>query len=144
LSAFQLRPSPRLAALLVVLHLAAAGAAAAVVPGAPGLALGIAIAALGGASAWRVALLRGPRSLRAVELAADTLALSFANGAVIRAKASERRYVSRFLVAVPVRGTPLRTVFVTADMLDRESFRQLRLWALWGRTAGVAPKPLAG
>jgi hypothetical protein len=54
-----------------------------------------------------------------------------------------RRYVSSLAVALPF-GAPLRrTVFVSRDMLSAESFRLLRLWALWGKLPGVAAKQLA-
>jgi signal recognition particle GTPase len=36
-------------------------------------------------------------------------------------------------VTLPLRGTPRRTLLVAADMLAPAAFRQLRLWALWGR-----------
>ena len=45
--------------------------------------------------------------------------------------------------ALPL-GSPLRrTLLVSADMLGVEEFRRLRLWALWNRLPGVAPKQLA-
>ena len=54
------------------------------------------------------------------------------------------RTVSRFLVALPLAGAARRSMLVTADMLDPEGFRLLRLWALWGRLPGVASAQLPG
>ena len=38
---------------------------------------------------------------------------------------------------------PPRRWLVSADMLDPDSFRTLRVWALWGKVPGVAGKQLA-
>jgi hypothetical protein len=88
------------------------------------------VLALGLAAAWSRALLRGPGAVRLLELAeAPPLA------------AARRRYVSRWLVTLPLGS---RTLLVTADMLAPREFRRLRLWALWGRLPGVAGEQLAG
>jgi len=44
-----------------------------------------------------------------------------------------RRYVSRFMVALPIRRPVRRTILVTRDMLAGGSFRALRVWALWDK-----------
>ena len=46
------------------------------------------------------------------------------------------------MVALPVQGRLRRTVLVTLDMLGEESFRMLRIWALWGKLPQVAPQQL--
>ena len=55
------------------------------------------------------------------------------DGRRVAAELGERRHVSRFMVALPLRGALRRTVLVTADMLSAAEFRRLRLWALWGK-----------
>jgi hypothetical protein len=80
--------------------------------------------------------------VRALELEGSEATLELASGRRLAAKVSERRYVSSVAVALPL-GRPLRrTVFVSRDMLGAESFRLLRIWALWGKLPGVAAKQL--
>ena len=93
-----------------------------------GAALGVALVALGLAAAWSRALLRGRDAVRSLELSRGALA-------------GRRRYVSRFLVTLPLRG---RTLLVTADMLEPREFRHLRIWALWGELPAVAGEQLVG
>ena len=139
----ELSPSPRMAVLVVGLHAAAAACAAAVLPGAAGAALGAALLALGLWGAWSRALLRAQGSPRALELAGDEATLELRGGQRIAARAGPRRFVSRLAVALQL-GRPLRrTLLVSADMLDRDAFRRLRIWALWGRLPGVAGTQLA-
>jgi hypothetical protein len=137
----ELAPSPRLAAAIVALHAAAATCAVAVLPGAAGVLLAVALVALGIAAAWSRALLGSAASVRAIELDGESIALKLASGDRLVAELAGRRYVTRFVVALPVR-RPRRTVLVTQDMLAPGSFRALRLWALWGKVAGVAAKRL--
>ncbi|HVL35141.1 MAG TPA: protein YgfX [Burkholderiales bacterium] len=142
----ELRPSRPLAAAIAGLHVAAGLCAAAVVPGAAGPALALALGALGFASAWSRGLLRTAGAVRALELDAQGLTLELAGGARRTAPASARRYVSRWLVAIPVKamadGAWRRTILVTCDMLPAQDFRRLRIWALWGRWPGVVPEQL--
>ena len=126
----ELRPSYALAALIVSAHAAAALSVLWLMPNAWGAALGAALLALGGASAWSRALLRGRAAVRVLELLADE-----------PAGAARRRYVSRLLVTLPLGG---RTLLVTADMLEPHEFRRLRIWALWGKLPAVAGEQLAG
>jgi hypothetical protein len=138
----ELAPSRAMAVLIVVLHAIAAACVMAVLPGPWGAALGAALLALGLASAWTRALLRSGSSVRALELEGSEATLELASGRRLAAKVSERRYVSSVAVALPL-GRPLRrTVFVSRDMLGAESFRLLRIWALWGKLPGVAAKQL--
>jgi hypothetical protein len=142
----RLSPSPTLAGLIVAAHLCAGAAAVIALPGWPGALLAAALAALGLAAAWSRALLRAPRSVRAIQLnsglSAGGMVVELANGESFAAEAAGPRHVSRLLVALALR-QPGRTLLVTADMLDRDSFRVLRVWALWGKAPGVAGKQLA-
>ena len=127
---FQLRPSRALAAALVAAHAAAGLAVFLLMKGPLGAALGSALVALGIAAAWSRALLRGRDAVRSVELSSEAFAGT-----------PGRRYVSRFLVTLPLRG---RTLLVTADMLAPREFRHLRIWALWGELPAVAGEQLVG
>jgi hypothetical protein len=136
----RLTPSRGFAALLVAAHVAAGACAALALPGWPGGLLACALAALGLASAWSRALLRSPGSPRSLTLGADASA-ELANGASFALCGGG--HVSRFMVTLAARGSR-RRLLVTAGMLDRESFRALRVWALWGKLPAVAGKQLGG
>jgi membrane-bound toxin of toxin-antitoxin system len=138
----ELAPSPFLAIAIVVLHAAAALCSLAVMPGAAGLALGALLLALGIATAWSRALLRSASSVRALELTGPKLQVELANGESFPAEVAERRYVGRFMLTLPLRRPVRRTILVTRDMADGDSFRRLRIWALWGKLPGVAAKQL--
>ena len=149
----ELKPSRRLAAAIIAAHAAAAAAAYIAVPGAATALLSGLLLVLGIAAAWSRALLAAPASIRAIEVGAQT-AIELASGERLGAEVAARRYVTRYLVALPLhipsRGPSRRTLLVTADMLDPEEFRRLRIWALWNRlpsahlsNAGVAAKQLA-
>jgi hypothetical protein len=113
----------------------------AVLPGAAGAALAIALLLLGFAAAWSRALLRSRFSVRALEISGASLALELADGEKQPVEVAERRYVTRLAVSIPLR-RPRRTILVTADMLPAREFRRLRIWALWGRLPGVAAAQL--
>lgn len=131
-----------LATALIGLHLAAALSLVLAMPGAAGAALAVALLALGGMTAWSRALLRSPLSVRALEAQGPQLALELANGERIAAEVAERRYVGRFMISLPVLRPVRRTILVTADMVEADSFRRLRIWALWGKLPAVAAKQL--
>jgi len=139
----QLAASWPLAALIVIAHAAAAVAVYALIKGPLGWAAAIGFVALGAAAACSRALLAAGNSVRAIELGAPEPVFELANGVRLAAPVAARRYVTRYLVALPLGGELRRTLLVTGDMLDREEFRRLRLWALWNRLPGVAPKQLA-
>ena len=122
-------------------HAAAAAAAYVVLPGIAGAALAVAFLALGLAAAWSRALLRSRASVRALEISGASLSVELGSGERLAVEAAERRYVSRLAVSIPLR-RPRRTIFVTAGMLPAPEFRQLRIWALWGRLPGVAAAQL--
>jgi len=138
----RLSPSPAFAAALVALHACAALCVLLVLPSFPGGALAICLLALGLAAAWSRALLRSASSVRAIEIEAGGASFELAGGERIAAQLTRRRYVNRFMVALPVQGRLPRTVLVTVDMLGEESFRMLRIWALWGKLPQVAPQQL--
>jgi len=138
----ELAPSPRLAAAIVALHAAAAACAALVLSGGAGALLAAAFLALGLAAAWSRALLGSRSSVRAIELGEAGATLELAGGERLPAQLGPRRYVSRYMVTLAVRRPLRRTLLVTADMLSDDSFRSLRIWALWGRLPGVAAKQL--
>jgi hypothetical protein len=138
---FTLVPSPLLALAIVLLHAVAAGCLLVVLPGFAGAALALAFFLLGLAAAWSRALLRSPSSVRAIEISGESLVLELHDGGKMPAEASERRFVSRFVVTLPLR-RPRRTILVTADMLPAGEFRRLRIWALWGKLPGVAAAQL--
>ena len=141
---FELSPSPLLAIAILAAHAAAALAVYVVMPGWAGALLAAALVALGAAAAWARALLRSPSSVRGLEVGAAEPVFHLANGDSLAAPVGQRRYVSRYLVALPFRH---RTLLVTHDMLGRREFRRLRLWALWNRLPSdrrsVAAKQLA-
>jgi hypothetical protein len=137
----ELSPSPRLAAAIVAVHAVAGICVLAILPGAAGWLLAAALVALGLAAAWSRALLGSAASVRGIELDGKAIALKLASGDRFAAEPAERLYVTRFVVALPIR-RPRRTVLVTSDMLAPDSFRALRLWALWGKVAGVAARQL--
>jgi hypothetical protein len=137
-----LSPSYALAGLLLGSHLCAAAAAALALPGWRGGVLAALLAALGLAATWSRALLRSRRSMRSIRLEAGKAAIELASGESFPAEAGG--HVSRLMVTLAMRH-PARRFLVTADMLDGDSFRALRVWALWGKLpgAGVAGKQLA-
>jgi len=138
----ELAPSGFLALALIGVHAAAALCVAAVLPGAAGLAAAALIAGLGIAAAWRRALLRSGASVRALDLAGERLEVRLASGKSFAAELTGRRYVGRHMVVLALRRPVRRTILVTRDMVDADSFRRLRIWALWDRLPAVAAKQL--
>jgi hypothetical protein len=132
----QLFASPAFATALVALHACAALWILLALPCVSGAALSICLFALGLAAAWGRALLKSVSSVCTIELEASGASFEPA------AQLAERRYVNRFMVALPVQGPVRRTVLVTNDMLGEDSFRVLRIWAPWGKLPQVAAKQL--
>ena len=86
-----LRGSRALAAAIVAVHALAAGALAIAIPGRAAIALAALVVALGVAAAWDRALLRGARSVRALEVAdGGALRLRLASGASLESRAHGR------------------------------------------------------
>ena len=129
----ELKPSRPLAAVIVVAHGAAAIAAYIAVPGSMSALLSALLLLLGIAAAWSRALLAARASIRVIEIGAESPAVELASGERFAVEVAQRRYVTRYLVALPLRGPFRRTLLVTADMLAPEEFRRLRVWALWNR-----------
>jgi hypothetical protein len=140
----ELLPSPRMAALIIAMHAAAAACVVAVVPGIAAWLLAGALVALGTASAWARALLRSPASVRAIELEGAGATVELADGRRLAAPVSERRYVSRLAVSLALKAPLRRTLLISRDMLSGDSFRLLSIWALWGKLPAVAGKQLPG
>ena len=141
-----LRPSRRLAAAIVAAHAAAALAAYLAIPGAMTAFLSILLLVLGIATAWSRALLAAAASIKVIEIGTERPTIELASGERFAAELANRRYVTRYLVALPLRSPWRRTLLVTADMLDPREFRRLRIWALWNRLPSernVAAKQLA-
>jgi hypothetical protein len=141
----ELNPSPALAVVILSLHAAAGVSVLLAVPTATGVLLAGSLLALGAAAAWSRALLRSKVSPRALEIAGEEIVLQLAGGARFPVEVAARRYVTRFMVALPIRRPVRRTLLVTLDMLDGASFRALRVWALWGKLPArvVPPNPVA-
>ena len=129
----ELKPSPALAALIIVMHGAAATAAYIAVPGALAALLAAMLLVLGIAAAWSRALLGNPGSIRAIEIGPEQPLIELAGGERFAAEVAPRHYVSRFIVILPLVSPLRRTLLVTGDMLAAEEFRRLRIWTLWNR-----------
>jgi hypothetical protein len=107
--------------------------------GLTGVALAVLSLALGATAAWNRALLRGARSPRAIEIPPTGEArVILANGEAVAVRAVHGIGVTRHWVALASRSPAGRSMLVTAGMLGPAAARRLRLWALWGRTPGVA------
>ncbi|HEX2200150.1 MAG TPA: protein YgfX [Burkholderiales bacterium] len=138
----ELQPSPLLAVAIVALHAGAAASALVALPGTAGALIGAGLLALGALAAWRGALLRSASSVRVLELEGAALNVTLAGGQAGLGEVAPRRYVSRLVVTLALRAPVRRTLLITRDMLDADSFRALRVWALWGRLPAVAAKQL--
>ena len=138
----ELGPSPLLATAIVLLHGAAAVCALLAMPDALGVLLAALLAALGASTARSRALLRARTSVRVLELQGRRASVTLAGGDTLTGEVAERRYVSRLAVSFSLRHPVRRTLLITRDMLDADSFRSLRIWALWGRLPAVAAKQL--
>ncbi len=143
----ELTASPGLAAMILAVHLGAAGCFLTVLTGWQGVALSVLIAALGGIAAWDRALLRAPSSPRALEFLRDgTAKCLFANGESAALQPLKGTAVSRYWVAFGLGSPRRRSLFIAAGMLAPQAMRLLRLWALWGKlprgsSRQVAPGP---
>jgi hypothetical protein len=131
--------------LILTLHSVAALSFLTVLKGWAGVAAASLIVVLGIAAAWDRALLRSRRAPRAIEIHSSGEArCMFANGDSAALEAQGGSAVTRHWVSLRLR-SPLRgSLLVVAGMLPGESFRLLRLWALWGKLPGVALMQLHG
>jgi hypothetical protein len=129
----RLRASPVLTLVTVAVHALAAAVLWFLVPGIPGILTASLIGALAFVVARQRTLLWSAGAPATLELKRDgLLALHLRGGGRLEAVASERRYVSRWLVVLSMRlPRAHRTILVVRDMLSAAEFRHLRLWALW-------------
>ena len=127
------------AGLIVAVHTVAAGCILTTVTGFLGIALAFLVLALGCMAAWERALLRASGSPRSVECqASGAVTVVLASGDRIAVRAVRGVGITRHWVALAPLALSGRSVLVTAGMLGAANARVLRLWALWGKTAGVA------
>jgi toxin CptA len=138
----ELAPSAFLTTAVLTSHAAAALCALTVLPRGAGVLVALLLLSLGMASAWSRALLRSRSSVRALDLVGPKLEVELASGESFPVEVAERRYVSRYMVILALRRPVRRTILIARDMLDANSFRRLRIWALWGRLPAVAGKQL--
>lgn len=135
----ELSPAPRFAAAILAVHLAAAACCVAVLANWQGVALALLLPALGIFAARDRAMLRGARAARAIEIQGSGKALLvLANGETSAIEPVRGIGVNRHWVALRCGLPARRGVLVTSGMLRPEPFRLLRVWALWGKMAGVA------
>ena len=140
----ELRPSRALAAALAAAHVLAGACLVLVVPGVAGVALAALAVGLGAATARERGLLRGRHAVRSIELQADGRAsVDLAGGGCVPAAAGRAR-AGRYWVILELQQRSRRHLLVTGDMLDAAPFRQLRLWARWGRLPAAAAAPHDG
>ena len=138
-----LYPSRSFAALILLVYAAAAGCFLTVLTGWSAFALALLVLALGIAAAWDRALLRSSRSPKAIViLSSGEARCLFANGESAAIDTPGGSGVTRYWVAMRIRSPLRRSLLAASGMLPPESFRLLRLWALWGRLPGVAPRQL--
>jgi hypothetical protein len=132
----ELSPSGAYAGAVLAVHAAAAACFLTTMTGLPGMALALLTFTLGGVAAWDRALLRGARSPRAIEIpaAGEEALVVLASGETVPVRAVRGIGVTRHWVALAPLSLAGRSVLVTAGMLGPAGARNLRLWALWGRT----------
>ncbi len=139
----ELTPSKGYASLLLLAHGLAAACLLAILTGWQAIALAVLVAALGFATAWDRALLGSAGSPRAIELLASGKARCLlGSGESPALESLGGASTTRYWVALRMRSPMRRSLLVTAGMLSADSARLLRLWALWGKLPGVAPRQL--
>lgn len=142
----ELKPAPRLAALLVIAHLSALFLLATVPLATPLLALaaaGLVISA--GFSVTRHALRRGARAVTALEFTdRERVRVRLGDGSWLDGRLLGSSTLGTVLTVLNVRTDHGGTVHVaiTGDGIDHDDFRRLRVWLRWGpRPAGVDAEP---
>jgi len=102
------------------------------------MTIAVGLVLLGAKAAWDRALLAGPGSVRALEIAADgSAAVELARGRRVPVGAAARRHVGSWWVVVPLSTRPWAALIVRG-MLAPAALRRLRVWALWGRLPAPA------
>ena len=141
----RLRSSPRLAAVLLAAHVAAAAALwASLLPVALSIAGSMAVAA---SAAWSMrghAFRSAPSSVVELELYEDcTLSAGTVDGRWVRCRLIGSSFVSRVLTVLNLRSEDawgVRSVLISADAVEPDAFRRLRVWLQW-RCAGRMRMP---
>lgn len=137
LPVLRLRPSPRLAAVLIAAHLLALGLLVTLTVAAWALALAAIVLVLSAAiSVLRHAWLRGRRSVQALEFSdREQVHVQLRDGSWHGGRILGSSTVGAALTVLNIRlddqRFPVRAVIV-GDSLDREDFRRLRVWLRWG------------
>jgi len=132
---YQLHPSQYLAAILTVVHSATI---AAFIPLylpllAKFLLAAVLLISLGYQLA-KLAWLTAPSSSIAIKLEGDQILLSTRNGEQLPAIILRDSLVTPYLTVLNIKaqGTHVsRSIIILPDSLDKESFRQLRVWLKW-------------
>ncbi|MDH5536325.1 MAG: hypothetical protein OEZ08_12260 [Betaproteobacteria bacterium] len=138
-----LRPSRRLAWLLGLAHLAAAGAVWVLeLPLWLAIPLVLSLAVHGVTQVARAALLRGVNSVMAVEAGrASGVPFRDRDGAWHEGSLLGSSYVSPVLTILNLRLAAtrgLRHVVILPDAVDPDEFRRLRVWLRWSRHDGTS------
>jgi hypothetical protein len=130
--------------LIILVHGIAAACFLTVMTGWIAFAAAALVLVLGVAAAWDRALLGAARSPRAIEIHPSGEAFCLLADGKSLPIATSGSAVTRFWVSLRLRSPWRRSLLLVEGMLLPEPFRLLRLWALWGRLPGVAPRQLAG
>jgi toxin CptA len=132
-----LKPSRRLAAVLIAAHTAAAFTLVPLaLPAWAKAGLALLVAASLGYALYRHAWLRGAGSVTAIEiLEHDRVAVETRSGVRHEARVLGTTYVSPGLCVVNLRVEGrlcARHAVILSDRVDAETFRRLRVWLRWG------------
>jgi hypothetical protein len=139
-----LSPSPGLAAVVLALHGAAAIGILTAMKGGFAVAAAMLILMLGAAAARDRALLKGRNAPKGIEIRPSGEAFLLFHDGSAGAIQQGAGGVNRYWVGLHLKSGWKRAFLVTAGMVSVESFRLLRLWALWGKLPGVALRQLSG
>src|SRR2546421_1855189 len=140
---FDLKPSPKLAALLVVAHSLALAAAWVSLAGWPQVLVGFGIL-LSGAGCLAEVLHRSSRAAVSLELREDGGASwRDRNGAWHEARLRSDHFVSAAFVVMglDVAGSGRKWLVLWGDSALPEDFRRLRVWLRWRRDRGSGRDP---
>ncbi len=144
----ELRASPVLALLAAAAHCAAAVVLWAFLPTPMGAMAAMLVFVLAVYAIRDRAMLSADTAWVRIELGREGGVHAISrNGEEFRGQVAARRYVSRWLVVLPLSGARWgrSTILIARDMLAAGDFRHLRLWALWNALpaprAALAPAP---
>jgi hypothetical protein len=115
------------------------------VTGWPGTLLAVLALALGCVVVRDRALLAGPWSPRSIEFhPSGEAVMRLGGGESASLSAVPGVGVTRYWVALASGLPSRRGLLIVSDMVGEDAFRLLRIWALWGKVPGVAPRQLPG